>query len=125
MGLALLLFPFKVAPDPAVCIGGLTSATVGPGAWLTAGAEATTLCELMRGVWITLFDNEGGIIAEVNPFDNAGPLLTAVTDVAVPLVTVVPTRGAAALPELYEFIVLLPLKLFAENEPTFSWLLEG
>lgn len=33
-GLALL-FPFKVAPDPAVCIGGLTSVTVGPVAWLT------------------------------------------------------------------------------------------
>lgn len=48
-GLALL-FPFKVAPEPAVCIGGLTSVTVGPAAWLTVAAEATTLCELMRGV---------------------------------------------------------------------------
>lgn len=121
----VLLFPFKVAPDPAVCIGGLTSVTVGPVGWLTGWAEATTLCEFMRGVWITLLD-EGGIMGLASPLDNTGPLLTAETDTAetlllpVPLVTVVPPRGAA-LPEVWEFIVWLPLKVCAEYEPTFPW----
>ncbi len=121
-GLALL-FPFKVAPDPAVCIGGLTSATVGPAVWLTGWAEATTLCEFMRGVCITLFE-EGGIIAAADPLDITGPLPAAVTDTAAqlllpaPLATAVPP-GGAALPEPWEFIVWLPLKVCAECEPAF------
>lgn len=120
-----LLFPFKTAPDPTVCIGVLTSVTVGPVAWLIGWAEATTLWEFMSGVWITLFE-EGGIVTPASPFDNTGPLLTAVTDIAallllpVPLVTIVPLR-VAAFPELWEFIVWLPLKVCAEYEPTFPW----
>ena len=123
-GLAIL-FPFRVAPDPAVlCIGGLTSVTAGPAAWLTGWAETTTL-EFMRGVWMTLLV-EGGVIAPATTLDITGPLVTAVTDAAAllqlptPLVTVVPTRGAA-LPEVCEFIVWLPLKICAEHELTFPW----
>lgn len=40
------LFPFKVAPDPAGCIGSLLSVTVAP----AAGPTAATLWEFMRGV---------------------------------------------------------------------------
>lgn len=59
----------------------------------------------MRAVWITLLDDEGGIMGLASPLDNTGPLLNAATDTAetlllpVPLVTVVPPRGAA-LPEV-------------------------
>lgn len=60
-GLAAL-FPFKVASEPAVCIGGLTSVTVGPVAWFTGWAEATT------PVWMTPLE---GLV----PLDSPAPLL--------------------------------------------------
>lgn len=50
---AAALFPFKVAPDPAACAGGLASVTVAPVApvaGLTGRAWTTTLCEFTRGV---------------------------------------------------------------------------
>lgn len=119
-GLTLLL-PFKVAPDRAVCTGGLTSVTVRPVAWFTGWAEATIFCAFIRCVCVTLFD-AGGFIELASPFDITGPRLTAGADSAAllllptPLVTVVPSTGAA-LPELWEFIVWLPLKVCTRYEP--------
>lgn len=113
-----ILFPFRVV----VCTGGLTSVTVGPVVWLAGWVETTTLCEFIRGVWMTLFD-AGGIIGPGSPLlDNTDPLLTAAGPplLAPPLVTV-PPWGAAALPGSWEFIVWLPLKVCTKYEPTFPW----
>lgn len=84
LGLASL-FPFSLVPDLSDCIGGLASVTVGPAAWLVG-----SFCELMTGVWMTLFA-AGCVTTLFSPFD--------ISFWPVSLVSVDPSVGTE-LPEL-------------------------
>lgn len=122
---------------PAVCMGGLTSVTVGaPAPTLGGGCDEITVGEgedaedaavLRKEVWMTVLEAEGKTALTAVPFPTEpGPLLTrGATAGAGAGLAAAGVPGNAALPAWWEFITtLLPFRVCTVVVPILPFLVD-